>query len=215
MALVAIHELDVDPLVPFDGDVANLVLFHSGIFPRLRVGQRSQTWISVKTVEIRPVRPEEHSELADLTVAAYLGIGHVDDEYEPELRDIAGRVAGAHVLVAVDDEDDGRIVGGITYVPDHASPYAEFDAEHAAGIRMLAVHPDAQGQGIGEALVHDCIARARAEGRSELILHSGLTMTSAHRLYQRLGFARDPNLDWWPTPGIELLGYRMHLDQEA
>jgi GNAT superfamily N-acetyltransferase len=161
-------------------------------------------------VEIRPVRPEEHSDLADITVAAYLGLGHVDDEYEPELRDVAGRVAGAEVLVAIDD--DGRVVGGVTYVPDRASPYAEFDAEHAGGVRMLAVLPEAQGEGIGEALVLECIERAKARGRRELILHTGLTMKAAHQLYEKLGFMRDPNLDWWPTPGIELLGYRMHLD---
>lgn len=155
------------------------------------------------------MRPEEHSELADLTVAAYLGHGHVDDEYEPELRDVAGRVAGADVIVAVDD--NGQVVGGITYVPDRASPYAEFDAEHAAGIRMLAVRPDAQGEGIGQSLVEECISRATAHHRSEIILHTGLAMKSAHQLYEKLGFDRDPNLDWWPTPGIELLGYRMHL----
>lgn len=164
-------------------------------------------------VEIRPVRDEEHSELADITVAAYLGIGHVDDEYEPELRDVAGRVAGAEVFVAVDE--DGRLLGGVTYVPDRASPYAEFDAEHAAGVRMLAVRPDAQGQGVGEALTLECVQRAIAAGRTELILHSGLTMTAAHRMYEKLGFERDPNLDWWPTPGIELLGYRMHLDPRS
>jgi GNAT superfamily N-acetyltransferase len=168
--------------------------------------------VSVEGVEIRPIRPEEHSELADITVAAYLGIGHVDDEYEPELRDVAGRVAGGEVLVAVDD--DGRILGGVTYVPDRASPYAEFDGEHAAGIRMLAVRPDAQGRGVGEALTQECIELAREGGRRELILHSGTTMKAAHHLYEKLGFVRDPNLDWWPTPGIELLGYRMHLEPE-
>lgn len=160
-------------------------------------------------MEIRPVQEEEHSELADITVAAYLGIGHVDDEYEPELRDVAGRVAGAEVFVAVDDDD--RVLGGVTYVPDRASPYAEFDAEHAAGIRMLAVRPERQGQGIGEALTLECIRRARHYGRKEIILHSGLSMKAAHQMYMKMGFERDPNLDWWPTPGIELLGYRMHL----
>jgi GNAT superfamily N-acetyltransferase len=163
-------------------------------------------------VEIRPVREEEHTELADITVAAYLGIGHVDDEYEPELRDVAGRVAGAEVFVAVDDGDE-QILGGVTYVPDRASPYAEFDAEHAAGIRMLAVRPEMQGQGIGEALTLECIRQARSQGRKELILHSGLSMKAAHHMYEKLGFERDPNLDWWPTPSIELVGYRMHLQE--
>jgi len=161
-------------------------------------------------VEIRPVRTEEFTELGDLTVDAYAGIGHLDDdgEYEAELRDVAGRASGAVVLVAVDGD---RVAGGVTYVPDRASPYAEFDAEHAAGIRMLAVHPERQGQGVGEALMRECLTRARAEGRREVILHSTPQMAAAHRLYDRLGFGRDPNLDWWPTAGIELLGFRCHL----
>jgi GNAT superfamily N-acetyltransferase len=192
-------------MLAIDGHVLHLDGLHLMILARVRC-------ISVKGVEIRPVRPEEHTELADITVAAYLGIGHVDDEYEPELRDIAGRVAGADVFVAVDD--DGRLLGGVTYVPDRASPYAEFDAEHAAGIRMLAVRPEAQGQGVGEALTAECLRKARSDDRREVILHSGLSMKAAHQLYEKLGFARDPNLDWWPTAGIELLGYRMHLDPE-
>jgi hypothetical protein len=40
-------------------------------------------------------------------------------------------------------------------------------------------------------------------------------MTTAHGIYQRLGFTRDPNLDWWPEPNIELLGFRLHLDATA
>lgn len=159
-------------------------------------------------MEIRPVRPDEHTELADITVAAYQHGGHVDETYEPELRDVSGRVAGAEVLVAV---EDGRILGGVTFVPDHASPYAEFDSEHAAGIRMLAVHPDAQGRGVGEALTQECVARARDLGRGEVILHAVKGMSQAQRIYERLGFTRDPNLDWWPSPSIELFGYRLHL----
>lgn len=163
-------------------------------------------------MEIRHVRPEEHTELADLTVAAYRHGGHVaedHDDYEMELRDVGSRAAGAEVLVAV---DDGRIVGGVTFVPDHASPYAEFDSDTAAGVRMLAVHPEAQGQGIAEDLVEECVQRARDLGRRELILHSTARMTVAHRLYERMGFTRDANLDWWPAPDVELLGFRLSLD---
>lgn len=164
-------------------------------------------------MQIRPVRPEEYSEVGDLTVAAYAVVGHFedeDDDYEAELRDVARRAGQAVVLVAVDG-DDG-VVGAVTYVPDKASPYAEFDIDHAAGIRMLAVSPEHQGRGVGEALVLDCLGRARAAGRREIILHTTKRMAAAHRLYARLGFARDPNLDWWPTPSVELLGYRRHLE---
>lgn len=159
-------------------------------------------------MEIRAVRPEEHTEVANLTVAAYRHGGYDTDGYE-ELRDVAARASGAEVLVAVDD--DGSVVGGVTFVPDHASPYAEFDDEHACGIRTLAVHPDGQGDGVDEALIEECLQRARQLGRHQVILHSASTLTAAHHLYARLGFERDPNLDWWPNPSVELLGFRRPL----
>jgi hypothetical protein len=34
------------------------------------------------------------------------------------------------------------------------------------------------------------------------------TMTAAHRVYGRLGYARDPSRDWSPLPGVELLAFR-------
>jgi hypothetical protein len=36
-------------------------------------------------------------------------------------------------------------------------------------------------------------------------------MTAAHRLYQRLGFERDPDRDWRPDPQILLLGFVLDL----
>ena len=76
---------------------------------------------------------------------------------------------------------------------------------------MLAVAPEAQGRGVGEALSRACVARARAAGRGQILLHSTDRMTTAHRLYERLGFARDASLDWEPLPGFWLRGFRLRL----
>jgi GNAT superfamily N-acetyltransferase len=162
-------------------------------------------------MQIRPVRPDEYEPLGDLTVAAYAGIDadSLDDGYADELRDIAGRVRDAEVYVAVDD--DGCVLGGVTYVPGPSSAAAEFTDEDAAGIRMLAVVPTAQGRGVGEALSRACVERARDTGRAQVILHSTDRMTTAHRLYERLGFARDTSLDWEPIPGFWLRGFRLRL----
>ncbi|MGH9227608.1 MAG: GNAT family N-acetyltransferase [Acidimicrobiales bacterium] len=163
-------------------------------------------------MEIRPVRPDEHQALGDLTVAAYAAIDPAvveEDGYAGELRDVAGRAAGAEVLVAVDDA--GTVVGGVTYVPGPDSPWAEFSEPDGAGIRMLAVAPGAQGGGVGEALSRACVDRARATGRGQILLHSTDRMTAAHRLYERLGFARDGALDWEPLPGFWLRGFRLRL----
>jgi GNAT superfamily N-acetyltransferase len=166
-------------------------------------------------VEIRIVRADEHERLGEITVAAYRAINppHADadlDEYQAELRDVAGRAAGADVLVAVDGE--GAVLGGVTYVPGPSSAWAEFDGADAAGIRMLAVAPEAQGRGVGEALTRACIDRAVAAGRVEILLHSTEWMTTAHRIYERLGFVRDPSLDWEVEGQFWLRGYRLRLD---
>jgi len=165
------------------------------------------------SLQVRLVRPDEHAALGELTVAAY---GRVDPstlegDYADELRDVAGRAAAAEVLVAVDQEAGGAVVGGVTYVPGPWSPAAEFGDPDAAGIRMLAVAADAQGRGVGEALTRACIDRARTAGRRFVVLHSTDRMTTAHRLYERLGFERDPSLDWEPEPGLWLRGFRLAL----
>lgn len=160
-------------------------------------------------MNIRPIKPDEYSELAELSALGFHASGYVDEDYELELRDVAGRVANAEVLVAIDT--DGRLLGGITFISAHPSPYSEFDHENTAGVRMLSVHPGARGQDVLEALLQACIDRATALGRSALIAHSGTLVRAVHRVYLRLGFVRDPNLDWWPLPGIELLGFRLEL----
>jgi ribosomal protein S18 acetylase RimI-like enzyme len=164
-------------------------------------------------MDIRPVRPQEHQVLGELTVAAYAAIDPAvveEDGYAGELRDVAGRVADADVLVAVDDA--GKVLGGVTYVRGPGSAWAEFSEPDGAGIRMLAVAPDAQGRGIGEALSRACVDLARAAGKGQIVLHSTDRMTAAHRLYERLGFARDVSLDWEPVPGFWLRGFRLRLD---
>jgi GNAT superfamily N-acetyltransferase len=169
-------------------------------------------------VEIRSVRPDEHERLGEITAVAYRAINpaHADadlDDYEAELRDVAGRAAGADVLVAVDG--DGAVLGGVTYVGDRSSPFAEFDEPEAAGIRMLAVAPAAQGRGVGEALTRACIDRAVAAGRAQMILHSTDWMTTAHRIYERLGFRRDPSLDQHVDGEFWLRAFRLRLDDRA
>jgi GNAT superfamily N-acetyltransferase len=162
-------------------------------------------------VQIREVRPEEADELGAITLTAYVELpGHVHEpDYEAELADVATRATQATVLVAVDD--DGTVLGGVTFVPDGDSPMAEHDVPDASSIRMLAVARRAQGRGVGEALVRECIARARAVGSAVVVLHSTPWMETAHRLYLRLGFVRRPDLDWVPAPDIPLWGFVLDL----
>jgi ribosomal protein S18 acetylase RimI-like enzyme len=164
------------------------------------------------TFLIRPVRPEEYGLLGELTVAAYHSLpdvmGH-QDAYDGQLRDVARRAATSCVLVAVGPE--GELLGGVTYVRGPDDPYSEELTEGEAGMRMLAVDPARQGQGIGRLLAQACLDRARAAGRKCLVLHTGAWMPGAIALYEKMGFVRKPEIDFAPAPGIDLIAYSFDL----
>lgn len=167
-------------------------------------------------MQVRPVRPEEYDEAGELVVAAYRALprAHLSDGYADLLADVARRSTGAEVLVAVHRADDGGrddVFGCVTFVADASSPWSELLEAGEASIRMLAVRPDAQRQGIGKLLVDACVVRARALGREALMLHTTPWMTAAHHLYEEVGFERFPARDWTPEPEVPLLAYRLEL----
>ncbi len=166
-----------------------------------------------RTVTVREARPEEYARIGELTVSAYLGLPLGDDPdhvaYLDELRDVEARVRHCTIYVAL--AADGRVLGGVTYIPGPGTPFSESEHQGEAGFRMLAVDPSAQGGGVGRALVEACIERARADRRSALVLLTLPSMRTAHRLYERLGFGRAPDRDWEFAPGSVLLGYILPL----
>jgi ribosomal protein S18 acetylase RimI-like enzyme len=163
---------------------------------------------------IRPVRAGEYEALGDLIVAAYHAVApdmpH-QDEYDIQLRDVARRAQTSCVVVAVTPA--GELLGGVTYVSGPEDPYSEDLRGGEAGIRMLAVHTARQRVGTGRSLTQWCIARARSEGRSRVMLHTGPWMPGAVRLYESLGFIRVPERDFVPVPGIHLIAYAYELGQ--
>jgi predicted N-acetyltransferase YhbS len=163
-------------------------------------------------VAIRPVEPDEFAQLGALTVASYIALdGYArDPDYEVELYDVRSRAEAAATVVLVAVDDEGTVLGGVTFVEGRSSPYFEHEGEEAASIRMLAVDPSAQGRGVGEALARACVERARELGCGSIVLHSTAFMPAAHRLYERLGFTRDPGHDV-ALPALELLAFRLDL----
>ncbi len=162
-------------------------------------------------IRVRQALPADHHRIAEVTLAAYLEVPGVaaDLPYLDELADVPGRAAVVPVLVA-EDALSGAVLGAVAYIPG-PGPMAETERDGEAGFRMLAVDPAAQGRGVGRLLVDACLARARADGRDRLVLLTLPQMTSAHRLYERLGFSRSPERDWEYEPGHVLWGYAQEL----
>lgn len=157
---------------------------------------------------IRPVLASEYDVLGEITVHAYVRDGFLRgprDPYAEYLRDVASRAEAGEVLVAV---AGSGLLGGVALVPP-GSPAAELAGPADAEIRALAVAPDARGRGVGTALAGACVERARARGGARVVLCSQRQMLAAHRIYERLGFQRAPELDWRPLPEVTLWGYTL------
>jgi ribosomal protein S18 acetylase RimI-like enzyme len=112
-------------------------------------------------------------------------------------------------------ELDGQLAGMVTLY---------LDAEHSsqggwprgwASIRLLALHPDYRGRGIGHALMEECIRRCRDQGIATIGLHTTEMMDVARRMYEKIGFVRAPEFDFYPRPGVVVMAYRLDLKPSA
>lgn len=115
---------------------------------------------------------------------------------------------GVELIVA---EVDGQIVGSVVLFPAKSDAYeGHVDELDYPEIRMLAVAPDARRKGAAKALVSECIRRAEEKGFSFVGLHTGQFMEGAMRLYESMGFEREPQFDFQPAnDGIIVKAYRL------
>ncbi len=163
--------------------------------------------------QLRDARPDELDDAGRLVGDAYREYRvHIPAEvWAPYFRDITNvrsRMDKSELIVA---EHQGQIVGCVTFYP------REYQAEDQpcppdwAGIRLLAVHPDARGIGIGKALMDECLRRCRERSTATLVLHTTEIMTVARGMYERMGFTRIPELDFYPTPDWVVMAYRLDI----
>lgn len=99
-------------------------------------------------------------------------------------------------------ELDGRRVGCVLCVAgDHGE----------AVLRILLVHPDGRGHGVGGALVDTCLQHAREQGFRAVRLWTNDCLDAARHLYLARGFAlvdEQPHRSF----GADLIGQTYRLD---
>ena len=139
--------------------------------------------------------------MGELTAEAYAADGFVPagSDYGLTLRNAADRAEQAELWVAVDGTE---LLGTVTFCTP-GSIYGEISQAGEGEFRMLGVSAKARGLGLGTALSQHCIDRSRSLGHHRVVLSSASYMTTAHRIYQRLGFTRLPERDWSPRPGVQ------------
>jgi GNAT superfamily N-acetyltransferase len=161
--------------------------------------------------QLRDSRPGDQAAILELTLAAYREYGDILGEnyhiYEDSIIATLGDIGAAAQIVA---EMEGRLVGAALLYP----PGTAFEVEEGMPapiwpeVRLVAVPPAARGHGIGKALVQECLRRARQDGCPGLALHTTDMMQVAMQMYERMGFFRTPEYDFFPVPEFQVKAYR-------
>jgi GNAT superfamily N-acetyltransferase len=98
---------------------------------------------------------------------------------------------------------DGRRVGCVFCVAG--------DEPGTAKLRILLVHPDARGHGVGRRLVDTCVAFAREAGYDRVRLWTNDVLAAARSIYLAVGFrlvTEAPHHSF----GVDLVGQDYELD---
>lgn len=169
-------------------------------------------------VLVRDARPDERDAVRALTLGAYAQYAAVMTPgtwagLEGAVRAALDAEVPAERIVA---ECDGALVGSVMLFPPAVDAYGGLAARAPwPELRVLAVAPEARGLGVGQALVEECVRRARASGAAAIGLHSSRSMAAALRMYERLGFVRDPATDFQPDGDELVQGFRLALRDPA
>lgn len=144
------------------------------------------------TVTLRIAQPSDAAAIAETLRASFAPF---EGRYTPAAfaattptaDQVADRFTEGLIWLA---ELDGRVVGTVSVVPRSGDLY----------LRSMAVHPTAQGQGIGARLLAAVETFATPRYR-RLVLTTTPFLDAAIRLYQQIGFrSTDEHADLFGTP---------------
>lgn len=149
--------------------------------------------LSVHSLTIRPIEPRDSQPLADLILSVLKEFGCVGEGYasaDPELQDLynnystyASNTQDRGYWVIVDKETD-KVYGGGGFAPLKGLPPEAVTCE----LQKVYFHPELRGMGFGRKMVEKCMDEASRLGYHTMYLESVGVMSSAVRLYEKIGF---------------------------
>lgn len=151
----------------------------------------TDTPAAVPPVRVRPYAPEDRDAVIDLAPRLLIGVaGWLDP---PAVLDAvhgwvqaAVDAIGPDQAVLVAEDDRGRRVGFVTVARN-----THWAGAPQAYVGELVVAEDAEGSGVGRALLAAVAAWARDHGCATVALDTGAANTRARRFYARAGFVEE------------------------
>lgn len=167
---------------------------------------------------VRNAVPDEFEQIGKLLVLVYSQLdGFPKQSEQPDYYRLLSNIGEfvnkpeSELLVAVNSED--QIAGVVVYFGDiqyYGSGGTATKEKNAAGFRLLAVDPSHRGKGIGKLLTMECIRKAKAKKRQQVIIHTTKAMHAAWKMYERIGFERSEDLDFMQQE-LPVFGFRLKL----
>lgn len=117
---------------------------------------------------------------------------------------------GVKLLIASRNRE---ILGAVVFFGDmsqYGSGGTATKEKNACGFRLLAVNPDARGNGVGRQLVQACIDLGSNQGHEQVVIHSTKAMQVAWAMYEKMGFERSDDLDFIQEE-LPVYGFRLNL----
>jgi len=163
---------------------------------------------------IRDALPGDREAILNLTLLAYQEYAPLMRYWEYYRNDIIATLQDVLPAEQIAAEQNNAIVGSVLLYPAgtvFTFPDGDTFTLLWPEVRLLAVAPAMRGEGIGAALMGECIRRARGSGAQSLTLHTNDIMHAAIRLYERMGFEHDRSLDFPIDELLTIRGYRLDL----
>ena len=146
----------------------------------------------------------EDGEITSLLTRVFVEEGYTERSVAEKAFDPNGLRRRGEIMLA--RSWAGELLGMIICVRP-TSPAHQIAELDEAEIHLLAVSPPGRGQGIASDLITACQRRAASLGYFKVALSTQPTMNTAHYVYEKLGYRRNPSRDWGRVGGKRYLVY--------